>query len=102
MRWYDIEPDVFMAVSMIECANTDAQIEYAEYIISAIKENDKELNYIKNSTMNNISNKKFQRWYDKNELLSTAFEYLKCTSKDLQKEISLSVLAYKNSKEALV
>lgn len=100
MRWYDIEPDVFMAVSMIECSNPSAQIEYAEFIINQIKEKDKEHSYNKNSTMNNLD-KKYNRWYDKDEILYTAFEYLKNTSKQLQKEVSLSVLAYKNSKEQI-
>lgn len=100
MRWYDVEPDVFMAVSMIECANTDAQIEYAEYIIKQIKEKDRNLDYIKNVTLNNLD-KRYNRWYDKNEILSIAFEYLKSTTKELQREISLSVLAYKNAKEAV-
>lgn len=96
MRWYDIEPDVCMAISMIECAPLSSQIKYAEYIISQIKEKDTEMNYIKNTAINNIK-RKYQRWYDKNEIISTAFEYLKGTSKNIQKEVSLSVLAYMNS-----
>ena len=82
MRWYDIEPDVCMAISMIECAEKKAQVQYAEYI--------------KNTTINNIE-KKYQRWYDKNETISTAFSYLKGTTKTIQKEVSLSVLALMKS-----
>lgn len=100
MRWYDIEPDVYMAISMIECADSYQQVDYAKYIINEIKSKDLELSYIKNSTKNNIA-RPFQRWYDRNETLSTAIEYLKNTTPKLQKEISLSVLAYKNQKEAL-
>lgn len=96
MRWYDIEPDVCMAISMIECAEKKAQVEYAEYIIKLVKEKDSEMNYIKNTTMDNIE-RKYQRWYDKNETISTAFSYLKGTTKNIQKEVSLSVLALINS-----
>lgn len=96
MRWYDLQPDVCMAISMIECADASAQIDYAQFIIQQIKEKDKEMNYIKNSTLSNLKNK-YTRWYDKNETLSRAFAYLKGTTKELQKEVSLSVLAYMNS-----
>ncbi len=100
MRWYDIEPDVCMAISMIECASPDAQVDYANYIISLIKEKDTDMLYIKNATKSNITNK-YTRWYDRNEIVSRAFSYLKETAKDIQKEVSLEVLAYKNRKEAV-
>ena len=100
MRWYDIEPDVCMAISMIECAGPSAQEEYAEYIIKEIKEKDVDMNYIKNFTTSNLSNK-YNRWYDRNDTLSRAFSYLKETSKSIQKEVSLGVLALKNQKEAI-
>ena len=96
MRWYDLDPDVCMAISMIECAPADAQVEYAEYIIKLVKERDKEFDYIKNLAKTNLA-KSHARWYDKNETISTAFAYLKETKKELQKDISLSVLAYINS-----
>lgn len=96
MRWYDLEPDVCMAISMIECAGTSEQIQYAEYIIRLVKEKDSDMNYIKNTTISNIE-RKYNRWYDKNETISTAFSYLKGTTKDIQKDVSLSVLALMNS-----
>ncbi len=96
MRWYDLEPDVCMAISMIECAETSEQIQYAEYIIRLVKEKDSDMNYIKNTTISNIE-RKYNRWYDKNETISTAFSYLKGTTKDIQKDVSLSVLALMNS-----
>ncbi len=96
MRWYDLEPDVCMAISMIECAKQEEQVEYAEYIIRLVKEKDYDMNYIKNTTMSNIE-RRYNRWYDKNETISTAFSYLKGTTKEIQKDVSLSVLAYMNS-----
>ena len=96
MRWYDLEPDVCMAISMIECAPPNAQVEYAEYIIKLVQEKDKDFDYLKNITKTNLANR-YQRWYDRNETVSKAFDYLKETKKELQKEISLSVLAYMNS-----
>lgn len=96
MRWYDLEPDVCMAISMIECAPPNAQVEYAEYIIKLVQEKDKDFDYLKNITKTNLANR-YQRWYDRNETVSKAFAYLKETKKELQREISLSVLAYMNS-----
>lgn len=93
MRWYDIDPNVYMAISMIECSSLSNQIDYANYIIREIKIKDNEMNYIKNSTKSNLR-KEYTRWYDKNETVSRAFSYLKSTSKDLQKEVALSVLDY--------
>lgn len=95
MRWYDLQPDVCMAISMVECAEISEQINYAQFIIQQIKQKDKDMNYIKNATKDNLK-RNYTRWYDKNETISTAFAYLKGTTKELQKEISLSVLAYMN------
>ena len=100
MRWYDIEPDVCMAISMIECAAPEAQLEYANFIIRLVKEKDTEMYYIQNAAKSNLENR-HTRWYDRNETISRAFSYLKETSKDIQKEVALSVLAYKNEKEAV-
>ncbi len=100
MRWYDIEPDVYMAISLIEIANDEQKIDYANFIIKTVKFKDKDMNFIKNKTKNNIKNK-YQRWYDKNDTLSTAIEYLKNTTPKLQKEISLDVLKYKKELETL-
>ncbi len=100
MRWYDIEPDVYMAISLIEIANDEQKIDYANFIIKTVKIKDKDMNFIKNKTKNNIKNK-YQRWYDKNDTLSTAIEYLKNTTPKLQKEISLDVLKYKKELETL-
>lgn len=101
MRWYDVEPDVYMAISMIECSDLPKQVEYAKYILKQLKEKDSDMEYIKNTTMNNIDNRHYQRWYDKNETISSAFEYLKNASKDLQKEIALDVLSYMNIKASM-
>lgn len=93
MRWYDVEPDVCIAISMIELASERLQIDSAEYIIQRGKELDPDLNFIKNEAGSNSSEQnQYQRWYDKNETLSTAFRYLKCMTKANQIQISKEVL----------
>ena len=91
MRWYDMETDVCMAISMIECSKEDEQVQYAEQIIDLLQKYDKDLNYLKNATAHNIEHC-YKRWYDKNETLSRAFLYLKGTTKELQKSISREIL----------
>jgi len=97
MRWYDLDPDVCMAISMIECAKHSEQLYYAEKIISLVKLYDTDMNYLKNVTEYKMSHK-FQRWYDKDEILSKAFLYLKGTTKELQKGISREILVGIRSK----
>jgi hypothetical protein len=95
MRWYDLEPDVCIAISMIECAAHSKQVKCAEFIIKEIQNRDVEYNYIKNITHENL-NGKYCRWYDKDEVISRAFKYLKATTKDIQKAVSKDVLSFMN------
>jgi hypothetical protein len=95
MRWYDLEPDVCIAISMIECSSYNQQVRCAKFIIDEIQTKDIELNYIKNLTQDNLSGK-YCRWYDKDEIISQAFKYLKATTKEIQKSVSLDVLSYMN------
>lgn len=101
MRWYDVEPDVYMAISMIECSELPKQIEFANFIISKLKEKDSEMEYIKNTTIANINNRQHQRWYDKNETVSLAFEYLKNTKQEIQIQVAKDVLSYINIQASL-
>ena len=91
MRWYDLDPDVCMAISMIECSNLPEQVKYAQRIIDLVMEQDTDMEYIRSTTQYNIEHK-YQRWYDKNDTISKAFLYLKGTTKELQREISLTIL----------
>ena len=68
--------------------------------MTTVLKTDIDMAYIQNAAKTNLENR-HTRWYDSNEIISRAFSYLKETSKDIQKEVSLSVLAYKNEKEAV-
>ena len=96
MRWYDLDPDVSMAISMIECANEANRVRYAEDIITLVTEKDTNLDYLKNTTQERINNG-YRRWYDQNDTVSKAFSYLKGTTPVLQKEISVAILDKINS-----
>lgn len=96
MRWYDVEPDVYMAISLIECSELPKQVEYAKLIIDKLKERDTEMEFIKNTTISNLGGGNYRRWYDKHETVSLAFQYLKNANTDLQKEIAKEILVYMN------
>ena len=92
MRWYDLEPDVSMAISMIECSNELNRVKYAKEIIELIKSKDKDMLYLRNSQNERLSNG-YRRWYDQDDTLYKAFQYLKATSKKKKKEVSLAILS---------
>lgn len=94
MRWYELEPTVYMAISMIEMSDLSIQINCAKLILKEI-DNVSEDYILKNIiALSEAQIHPKNRWYDKNELVSKAFDYLKHVSKDNQKAISQNVLDY--------
>lgn len=88
-RWYDIDPTVSLAVSLMRNANEQTQLKCAEYIINYAKERNVTL---KSSTLNEAFNYILRRWYDKDKTVSEAFEYFQVSPLEIQKEISLEVI----------
>lgn len=88
-RWYDIDPTVSLAVSLMRNANEETQIKCAEHIVECAKNNNVVL---KSKSLNEAFNYILRRWYDKDETVSEAFEYLEIASPEIQREISLEVI----------
>lgn len=88
-RWYDVDPTVSLAVSLMRNANEQTQLKCAEHIIDYAKQRDVTL---KSNTLNDAFNYILRRWYDKDKTVSEAFEYFQVAPSDLQKEISLEVI----------
>jgi len=88
-RWYDIDPTVSLAVSLIKNANEATQLKCADYIISRAKSLG-----IKNkeNALNEAFNYILRRWYDKDKKIQESFEYLKSAPMDIQKEIALEII----------
>lgn len=88
-RWYDIEPTVCLAVSLIRSVDDNTQLKCADLIIDYAQER----NVILRS---NIIDSAFEyimkRWYDKDERMSQAFDYFEEAPRDIQKEIALEVI----------
>lgn len=88
-RWYDIDPTVSLAVSLMRNANEQTQVKCAEHIIDYAKERNIQL---KSSTLNDAFNYILRRWYDKDEKVAEAFEYFEASPIEIQKEISLEII----------
>lgn len=89
-RWYDIDPTLSLAVSLLKSASEETQVKCAEYIIMKAK------NFGVKNAADSMLNEAFtyilKRWYDKDKKMQEAFEYLKSAPYDLQKEIALELL----------
>lgn len=88
-RWYDVDPTVSLAVSLMRNANEQTQLKCAEHIIDYAQQRDITL---KSSTLNDAFNYILRRWYDKDKTVSEAFEYFQVAPSEMQKEISLEVI----------
>lgn len=88
-RWYDIDPTVSLAVSLMRNANERTQIRCAEHIIEYAKDKNVTL---RSQGLNEAFNYILRRWYDQDKTISEAFEYFEVASPEIQKEISLEVI----------
>jgi len=90
-RWYDVDPTVSLAVSLIRNAEESVQIKCAEFIIEYAKQRGVKL---KGNTLNDAFNYILRRWYDKNMLVARAFDYFENSSLDIKKELALDVINF--------
>lgn len=88
-RWYDLEPTMSLAVSLIHDADKKAQSECAKLIIK--KAHDFDIHIEKNK-LEEAFNYFCKRWYDKDRELANAFQYLKIMPFELQKEVSVEII----------
>lgn len=89
-RWYDADPTVSLAVSLMRNADEETQLKCSEFIIDYAKRKEIKL---KNNTLNNAFNYILRRWYDQDKQIAEAFEYFEIAPLELQKEISLEVIS---------
>ena len=89
-RWYDIDPTVSLAVSLMRNANIISQYKCANLIINKSKENGLDLS---ENILTDAFNYVLRRWYDTDQKIAEAFEYLKSMPEALQKETALDLIA---------
>ena len=88
-RWYDVDPTVSLAVSLMRNANIMTQYECADLIIKISKENGIDL---ADNILTDAFTYVLRRWYDTDQKIAEAFEYLKCLPIDVQKEAALQII----------
>ena len=88
-RWYDLDPTVSLAVSLMHDTTADNQLECARLIVD--KARDFNI-HIPQNKLEEAFNYFCKRWYDKDREWSSAFQYLKIMPFELQKEVSLEII----------
>ena len=88
-RWYDIDPTVSLAVSLMRNADVMTQYKCADFIVKKSKENGIDL---AENILTDAFNYVLRRWYDTDQKIAESFEYLKLLPEDLQKETALELI----------
>lgn len=97
-RWYELSPDVCIVMSKIELAKEEDRTRYAKIMLSELEKAGYEPNIQVYSER--IENYVMRRWYDQNQFLFRAFEYLKDSTNDVQKTVCDNVLNFMKSENA--
>ena len=88
-RWYDVDPTISLAVSLMRNANIMTQYDCADLILKISKENGVDLSA---NILTDAFTYVLRRWYDTDQKIAEAFEYLKCLPLELQKETALQII----------
>lgn len=96
-RWYDKEPTLSLAVSLIKNSKEETQIKCADFI--KIKAQD--YGVVLKTNLLGAFNYVLNRWYDSSEQLAEAFDYLKDADDETRKQIAIEVIAFLEKAETL-
>ena len=96
-RWYDKEPTLSLAVSLMKNESVNIQVACAQLIT----EKAKNLGVIRQNNLLDAFNYVVLRWYENDERNSEAFEYLKAASDEVRREIAIEVIEYLQKIEPL-
>ena len=96
-RWYDIDPTVSLAVSLMRNANIMTQYKCADLIVNKSKDNGVDL---ADNILTDAFTYVLRRWYDTDQKIAESFEYLKSLPEELQKEVALDLINLLQEEEA--
>lgn len=88
-RWYDVDPTVSLAVSLMRNANIMTQYKCADLIVKKSKDSGVDLT---ENILTDAFNYVLRRWYDTDQKIAESFEYLKLMPDELQKEVALEII----------
>lgn len=95
-RWYDIDPTVSLAVSLMRNANIMTQYKCADLIVKKSKDNGVDL---AENILTDAFTYVLRRWYDTDQKIAESFEYLKLLPEDIQKEVALDLINFLQEEE---
>jgi len=86
-RWYDENPTVSLAISMLKNATEDNQDSVCEYINKKFKDiiGVKSEKFVLFKTFN-------KRWYDSRESVYNLLEDMRCCSDETKREIAIAII----------
>ena len=96
-RWYDVDPTVSLAVSLMRNANILTQYKCADLIIKTSKDNGIDLS---DNILTDAFTYVLRRWYDTDQKIAESFEYLKLLPLEIQKSIALDIINLLQMEEA--
>ena len=96
-RWYDVDPTVSLAVSLMRNANILTQYKCADLIVKTSKENGIDLS---ENILTDAFTYVLRRWYDTDQKIAEAFEYLKILPLEIQKSVALDIINLLQVEEA--
>lgn len=96
-RWYDVDPTVSLAVSLMRNASEQSQLRCADFIIEYATQRNIQL---KSNSLNSAFNYILRRWYDKDKKTAEAFEYFEVSPSEMQKEIAIEIISLLQLSEA--
>ena len=96
-RWYDVDPTVSLAVSLMRNANIMTQYKCADLIVKKSKDNGIDL---ADNILTDAFTYVLRRWYDPDQKIAESFEYLKSLPDELQKEVALDLINLLQEEEA--
>ena len=86
-RWYDTEPTLSLAISMLKNANEEKQ----DSVCALLKAKFKEMGIKQNDKF--IVFKMFdKRWYDEKENIYNILETLRCCDEETRRKVSLCII----------
>ena len=95
-RWYDNDPTVSLAISLMRNANVITQYKCADLIVQTSKENGLDMS---EDIITDAFSYVLRRWYDTDQKIAEAFEYLKSLPEELQKEVALNIIQLLQTEE---
>lgn len=96
-RWYDVDPTVSLAVSLMRNANILSQYKCADLIIKTSKDNGIDLS---DNILTDAFTYVLRRWYDTDQKIAESFEYLKLLPIEIQKSVALDIINLLQMEEA--